>query len=106
VLRMLLKAAVEDGRLARSPATGLTFHRAPDALDPATPLTTEHVGAVYATMPAHTREAVLVAAGTGLRRGELLGVRREGPDPTRAARPLTRVDSLRRELRVVEQLST
>lgn len=93
MLAMLLRAAVADGLLERSPMPkGRGGRTAGRVLDPAELLTVEQVRAWDAALPEHCRGMAVVAALTGLRQGELLGLRP------------TRVDFLRREVRVVEQL--
>lgn len=91
VLAMLLRAAVHEGLLTRSPmpAQRASVQR---VVDPDELLTLEQVRAWSAALPPVAREMPLVAAATGLRQGELLGLR------------LERVDFLRRTIRVVEQL--
>ena len=61
---------------------------------PLVPLTGEQVRAFAAAAPEHIRAAVLVAAGTGLRQGELFGL------------AVDRIDFLHRQLRVDQQLWT
>jgi len=58
------------------------------------PLTVEQVHAVARSTAEHIRRAVIVAAGTGLRQGELFGLTHD------------RIDFLRLELRVDRQLWT
>lgn len=91
-LRALLEAAVDDERLARNPASGARLPMVEEA--PFVPLTVEDVRALAAGMVEHIRAAVLVAAGTGLRQGELFGL------------TVDRINFLRRELRVDRQLWT
>lgn len=91
-LRALLEAAVDDERIARNPASGARIPKAEAA--PFVPLTVEEVRGLAGGMVEHVRAAVLVAAGTGLRQGELFGLTAD------------RVDFLRRELRVDRQLWT
>jgi integrase len=89
-LRALLAAAVEDDRIPRNPASGAKV--ADGEPVPFVPLTVEEVRAVAAAAAEHVRAAVVLAAGTGLRQGELFGL------------TVDRVDFLRRELRVDRQL--
>jgi len=91
-LSNMLRAAVDDGRLARNPAAGARITKVPTP--PFVPLTVEQVGAVVRAAAEHIGAAAVVAAGTGLRQGELFGL------------ALDRVDFLRRELRVDQQLWT
>jgi integrase len=88
----MLSAAVDDERLARNPAKGARLARVDAA--PFVPLTTEDVLALEHATAEHVRAAVTLAAGTGLRQGELFGL------------AVDRVDFLRRELRVDQQLWT
>lgn len=91
-LRALLEAAVDDERIGRNPASGARLPKVEDA--PFVPLTVEAVRALALGTVEHIRAGVLVAAGTGLRQGELFGL------------TVDRVDFLRRELRVDRQLWT
>ncbi|HET8621678.1 MAG TPA: site-specific integrase [Acidimicrobiales bacterium] len=88
----LFSAAIEDGRLAANPVSGARLPQVVNA--PVVPLTGDEVRRFAAGAPEHVRAAVLVAAGTGLRQGELFGL------------TVDRVDFLRRELRVDRQLWT
>lgn len=85
-LRALLGAAVEDDRIPRNPATGARVPEGDGA--PFVPMGADDVRAVARGAAEHVRAAVVLAAGTGLRQGELFGLARD------------RVDFLRRELRV------
>lgn len=78
LLRAVMAAAVLDRVIAVSPATRLTLPR----YEPpkVVPLTVAEVRAAAAAMPPRTRALVLVAAGLGLRIGELLGLRVEDVD--------------------------
>jgi integrase len=91
-LSALFSAAVEDGRLASNPVSGARLPQVVNA--PLVPLTSDEVRRFAAGGPDHARAAVLVAAGTGLRQGELFGL------------TVDRIDFLRRELRVDRQLWT
>ena len=107
VFAILMRAAVRDQLIARSPCEGVRTPTVRDReLEPEDLLTRDQVFAWDAAMPELYRGAVLVAAATGLRQGELLGLRIDGPDPDRAGRALRRVDLLRKEIRVVEQIQT
>jgi integrase len=95
VLASILRAAVHDGLLDRSPMPpGRGLLRPQRAVDPAELLTLEQVQAWAEALPPYLSEAPVVAASTGLRQGELLGLR------------LVNVDFLRRQVHVVEQLRT
>ena len=91
-LSALFASAVEDGRLASNPVSGARLPQVDRP--PLVPLTGDQVRAFAAGAPEHIRAAVLVAAGTGLRQGELFGL------------TVDRIDFLRRELRVDQQLWT
>ena len=89
VLSVILKSAVDDGRIARNPCAGVKLppKRAHDAfLEPG------EVARLADAIGPHYRPLVLTAAYVGLRWGELAGLMVE------------RVDLLRRRLRVEEQL--
>jgi integrase len=91
-LGAMLASAVTDERIARNPATGAKLPKVERA--PFVPLTVAQVRDVAGATPEHLRAAVVVAAGTGLRQGELFGLCAD------------RIDFLRRELRVDRQLWT
>jgi integrase len=91
-LSALYASAVEDGRLTSNPVSGARLPQVDRP--PLVPLTGDQVRAFAAGAPEHIRAAVLVAAGTGLRQGELFGL------------TVDRIDFLRRELRVDQQLWT
>jgi integrase len=88
----LLSAAVEDERIPRNPAKGARVAKADRP--PFVPLTGEQVRALASAVAEPIRAGVLLAAGTGLRQGELFGL------------TVDRVDFMRRELRVDRQLWT
>lgn len=91
-LGALFASAVEDGRIPVNPVSGARLPAVESA--PLVPLSVEEVRRFAHAAPEHLRAAVLLAAGTGLRQGELFGL------------TLSRVDFLRRELRVDRQLWT
>lgn len=91
-LANLLACAVEDGRLARNPASGARLPKAHTA--PLVPLTPVEVKALVAALPDRYRAAGVLAAGTGLRQAELFGL------------TIDRVDFMGRSLRVDRQLWT
>jgi integrase len=91
-LSAMLAAAVDDERIPRNPAKG-AWLAAVDA-PPFLPLTVDQVRAIAQATPDHIRAAVVLAAGTGLRQGELFGL------------TVDRVDFMRLELRVDRQLWT
>lgn len=89
-LATMFKAAVLDRVIGVSPCQGIKLPDIPDA-DRYVPTPREFV-AVAAQLPARYRAAVFVAAGCGLRQGELFGLE------------LDHVDWLRRELSVRQQI--
>ena len=91
-VRSVLRAAVADRLIAASPVTGL---RLPKPGRPkVVPLTLDQVTAVREAMPERFQAAVTVAAGAGLRQGELFGLTAD------------RVSFLGREVVVDRQLVT
>ncbi|MDF3308771.1 site-specific integrase [Rhodococcus sp. T2V] len=93
----ILKSAFEEGLLPRSPMIGVRPPQRDVEIEPVDPdllPTPGEIWALYEAAPAVLSEAIIVAAGSGLRQGELLGLR------SRNAR------ILRRELEVVEQVRT
>jgi integrase len=90
VLRMIFRSAVADRVLAVSPCERITLPKAPPTQ--VHPLPVEAVAALAEAVPARYRALLVCAAGTGLRQGEVLGLRRD------------RVDFLRRVLTVDGQL--
>lgn len=89
-LSSLLSSAVEDEQIPRNPAARARLPKVDERQ--VVPMTADEVGALIAATAEHVRAAVLVAAGTGLRQGELFGL------------TVDRIDFLRRELRVDRQL--
>lgn len=86
----IFKAAVSDRRLASSPCVDI---RLPEVEERhVVPMGTGEVEAIRAAMPERYRAMILLAAGTGLRQGEVFGL------------TLDRVDFLRRHLVVDRQL--
>jgi site-specific recombinase XerC len=75
-LSSLLASAVEDERIPRNPASGARLPKVDD--EQVVPLTVDEVRTLTSAMPEHVRVAVVVAAGTGLRQGELFGPRWTG----------------------------
>ena len=67
-LAAILRAAVEDGMIARSPFRGVRLPKA--APVQVEPLSTDAVMALVETIPDRYRALVVTAAGTGLRQGE------------------------------------
>lgn len=91
-LSNMLSAAVDDERIGKNPAKGARLAKAEEV--PFVPLTAEEVHAIAGHTVEHVRAAVVVAAGTGLRQGELFGLTSD------------RIDFMRRELRIDRQLWT
>ena len=91
-LRALLAAAVEDERIARNPATGASLPQV--ERPPFIPMTPDEVRNLAHAMADPLRAAVVVAAGTGVRQGELFGLTED------------RLDLMRRQLRIDRQLWT
>lgn len=95
VLYQVLDAAVEDRKIARNPCgkqgrnKSIRLPELPD--EEIVPPTIEDVQRISAAMPERYRAAVLLLAGSGLRIGELLGLR------------VSDVDFLRRAVRVDRQ---
>jgi integrase len=92
LLASIATAAVKDRLLARTPCDAVRLPRRAGSL--LVPLTVEEVLALAAAIVPELRAAVLAAAGTGLRQGELFGL------------TVDRVRWLRRELVVDRQLVT
>jgi integrase len=92
LLRSILRAAVADGVIVRSPADGVRLPRREGVQ--MVPLTVAEVRALSDAMTPALRLAVVVAASTGLRQGELFGLTED------------RVHWLKRELVVDRQLVT
>ena len=90
LVRAVLAAAVDDGLLATSPARKIA-RQAVERRD-VVPLEADQVYALVAALPDRYRALVLLAVGTGLRQGEVLGL------------TVPEVDFLRREVHVRHQL--
>ncbi len=91
-LSAILSAAVEDGLITRNPCStrAVRAPRAPQGR--LVPWTVERVKTVTAALPDRYRTLPIVAAGCGLRQGEVFGLRVQD------------VDFLRRKLRVEHQV--
>jgi integrase len=72
LIRAILAAAVTDRLLARSPAESIKLHRSEG--EHVAPLTVDEVRRLASAAPAELEAAVLFAASTGLRQGELFGL--------------------------------
>jgi integrase len=88
----VLKAAIADRVLTHSPAAGVKLPRVDRPK--VQPLTLDQVHALADAVPARVRAAVLLAAGSGLRMGEVLGL------------TVDRIDFLRRTVTVDRQMLT
>lgn len=73
VLAMVLRSAVSERVIPVSPCVRIKLPRG-EAKAALVPITTKTVEALTLAMPAHLRALVIVGAGTGMRRGELLGL--------------------------------
>nr|WP_241518532.1 site-specific integrase [Streptomyces sp. CB03238] len=73
VLVRLMTAAVEDKVIASSPCRRITLPPMPD--EEVTPPTVAQVEAMARVMPPYIRAAIVTLAGSGLRIGELLGLK-------------------------------
>ena len=90
LLATIMRAAMEDGYLSRSPCARTAPGKGPKAR--VVPMTTAQVQAVLEALPQRYRIAALLGAGCGLRIGEVLGLR------------IRSLDFVMDELAVVEQL--
>jgi integrase len=100
----ILRAAVLDDLLDRSPMpAGRSLHRPVRVVDPAELLTLKQVRAWGTALPDYLCEMPVIAASTGLRQGELLGLRIRDD---RGGAGEDHVDFLRRQIHVREQLRT
>jgi integrase len=88
----ILRAAVEDGLIAKTPATKLKLPELPRRQ--VVPITRAQLDAMVGALPERYRAFAIVGASTGLRPGELLGL------------TVDRVDFLGRKVRVDRQLVT
>lgn len=89
-VRAVFRAAVRDRVIATNPCEGLVLPERPRVQ--VHPLDLEVVQRIVAAFPDEYRAAVVVAAGCGLRQGEVLGLERG------------HIDFLRRTLRVEQQV--
>ncbi len=92
VVSGILRSAVRDRRIVGNPCEGTKLPKVQRAQ--VAPLSIAEVQGLTAVMPGRYRALVTLAAGTGMRQGECLGL------------TVDRVDFLRRELRVDRQLVT
>jgi len=91
-LAAIFAAAVADDLIRKSPCRGITLPSHPKAR--IVPWSTDNVLLAIRSLPPHYEVLGVLAAATGLREGELLGL------------TLPRVDMLRRTVEVVEQMVT
>lgn len=91
----LFKAAVRNDYLTKSPFAGIMFPRPPKS-ELVEPLEPEHVAIIAAEMYDYLKGAVLFAAATGLRPGELFGL----------ALNAKQIDLKQRSLHVHQQIQT
>jgi integrase len=89
-LSAVLNAAVEDGRISRNPASGAHLPEVTEGV--VVPLEAAQIHALAKAVPDHLYAAVILAARSGVRQGELFGLR------------VHDVHFLRRELHVRQQL--
>lgn len=90
-LSTIFRAAVEDGLIRQTPCRRISLPKK-DASAHVVPLETAQVLALADAVPPDCRAMVLLAAGAGLRQGEVWGL------------TLDRVDFLRRQVRIDRQL--
>jgi integrase len=89
-LSAVLNAAVEDGRIPKNPATGAHLPEVTEV--PVVPLEATQIHQLATAVPDFLYAAVILAAGSGMRQGEIFGL------------TVGNVDFLRRELHVRQQL--
>jgi len=89
-IRAVFAAAVRDRVIAHNPCVGVTLPRVPRRR--VEPLTLDQVQKIIAATPKQYRALMVVAAGTGLRSGELFGLQ------------VRHIDFLRRTLTVEQQV--
>ncbi len=92
IVSSVLRAAVRDRRIVANPCDGSRLPKVERSR--VVPPTTEQMAALRDAMPAELKALVVLAAGTGLRQGECLGV------------TIDRLDFLRRTVTVDRQLMT
>lgn len=94
-LSAVLRAAVEDGLLARSPASAVSARPPAAPQAKVVPWTASQVAAVTGALPARLEATAVVAAGLGLRQGEAFGLAVGDVDFLR------KVAHVRRQVRIV-----
>ena len=75
VVASVFRAAVRDRKLMTTPCDGIALPEVTKTR--VTPLTTAQVDVLAETVPLELRAAVILAAGTGMRQGEVLGLTRD-----------------------------
>lgn len=75
VVASVFRAAVRDRKLASTPCDGIALPEVSKSR--VEPLTTAQVDALAANVPEELRATVILAAGTGMRQGEILGLTRD-----------------------------
>lgn len=75
VVASVFRAAVRDRKLASTPCDGIALPEVSKSR--VEPLTTAQVDALAGNVPEEIRAAVILAAGTGMRQGEVLGLTRD-----------------------------
>lgn len=88
----ILSAAVKSQKIARTPCVGITLPEKQKKT--VVPLTVDQVHSLIHAAPKHMKAQVILAAGTGLRAGEVLGL------------TVDRVNFLQRKLTVDRQMIT
>lgn len=88
----IFKAAIRDRRIVGNPCDGTRLPKV--QRKQIVPLTTEQVTAIHDALPAELRAVVTLAAGTGMRQGECLGL------------TMDRINFLKRTVTVDRQLVT
>ena len=78
LIRAVFNAAVEDQLISLSPVRKISRQPAPRAR--VVPLTVAQIDSLVAATSAHYRALIITAVGSGLRQGELLGLRAEDID--------------------------
>ncbi|MGK2876723.1 MAG: tyrosine-type recombinase/integrase [Nocardioides sp.] len=79
MIAIIMRAAVNDHVIAKSPCVGVRLPRIPSKAA-LVPVTTETVMAIAKEIAPRYRLFVILGAGTGMRRGELLGLTRDRID--------------------------
>ena len=72
ILSGIFKSAVADRRIVSNPCTGTKLPRVPKRK--VQPISAAQLGAILEEMPERHRALLVMAAGTGLRQGELFGI--------------------------------